>query len=95
LALGGKVKAMNTKFIMQLTAIIILAVIELAAIVLAFIQKLHGMPIDPTAQSIIVAGVGYALTTLGFTHGVATANGVANDTATAVVKQMNESNQKS
>lgn len=79
---------------MQVTSIIILVIIELSAIVLAFIQKLHGQPIDPTAQTIIVAGVGYALTTLGFTHGVATANGIANDTATAVVKQMNESNSK-
>lgn len=85
----------NANDILKVAAVVFLLAVGVAALFIGIWNTIHGIAVPPEVETVIGAGIGYALTALGVQHGVVLANGVAKDTATAVVKATTDAAQKS
>jgi len=81
---------LRTDLIKTLSAFFLFALV-MCVLGIAVYDKIAGVAVDSTVQAVLASAISVALANLGFNHGIATANGVAKDTAVAMVNaQQNE-----
>lgn len=78
----------KTDLIKTLSAIFLFCVV-MCALFLYIWDTIAGIPIPSTDTAVLSAAISTALYNLGINHGITAANGVANDTATALIKAQN------
>lgn len=71
---------------MQLFSGILLFLFVLGVMAIAAYQLIAGKPIEPWEYTVITTAIGVALHNMGYSNGYVAANGVAKDTARAVVE---------
>lgn len=67
-----------------------LFVVLMCALFVSVWDLIHGTPIPTEASTILSAGVGYSLTTLGFVHASTTIDNVTQSTVNSLVKAQDE-----
>jgi hypothetical protein len=75
-----------TANLVKMLAIIFLFLVLLASLIVAAYDLVTRRALSPEIQTVLSLGVGYCLTLGGIHSGVSLANGVAKDTAAAVVR---------
>jgi hypothetical protein len=71
-------------------AAIFLLVVLLASVFVAVWDVIHNLPLPPEVYSILSAGIGYALTSLGFSHASSTISSASETTVNHFIKAQNE-----
>lgn len=72
----------------KIVSVVVILMFTVAALVVYTSDLLNGKVVPDIINNVVFLILGFATQQLGFTHGITTANGVASDTATAVVKEM-------
>lgn len=75
----------KTDLVKALSAIFLFLIL-CCALFLYMYDKIGGLAQDPTVTGVLTAGISTALYNLGINHGITAANGVAKDTAVAVIQ---------
>lgn len=79
----------KTDLIKTLSAIFLFCVV-MAALFLYIWDTIAGIPVPATDTAVLSAAISTALYNLGINHGIIAANGVAKDTATAVIQAQSQ-----
>lgn len=78
----------KTDLVKALSAIFLFCVV-MCALFLYMWDTVAGITVPTTVTAVLSAAVSTALYNVGINHGITAANGVANDTATALIKAQN------
>lgn len=72
----------------RLASFIVIILFTIAVLVIYVVDNIDGRTVPELVNNLLFLILGFAAQSLGFSHGVSTANGIAKDTATAVVQEM-------